>query len=49
VHSANDFGGKVFKIVLVHLLEVVVINLAFDILMALGGSIFLKIFLSGSV
>jgi hypothetical protein len=48
VHSTNDFGNKVFKIVLVHFLEVVVINLAFDVLIALSSSIFLKIFLSSS-
>jgi hypothetical protein len=49
VYSANDFGGKAFKIVLVHLLKVVVINLAFSILIALSGSVFLKIFLNSSV
>jgi hypothetical protein len=49
VHSANDFGSKAFKIVLVYLLKVIIINLAFDVLIALGNSVFFKIFLSSSV
>jgi hypothetical protein len=49
VHSANNFGNKAFKIVLVYLLKVIVINLAFDILIALGSSIFRKIFFNSSV
>jgi hypothetical protein len=49
VYSANNFGNKAFKIVLVYLLEVVVINLAFNVLIALSSNVFLKIFLSSSV
>jgi hypothetical protein len=49
VYSANDFGNKAFKIVLIHLLKVVVINLAFDVLIALNSSVFLKIFFGSSV
>jgi hypothetical protein len=49
VYNANDFGGKAFKIVLVYLLKVIVINLAFSVLIALNSNIFLKIFLSNSV
>ena len=49
MHNANDFGSKAFKIVLVHFLKVVVINLAFGVLIALSSSIFLKIFFSSSI
>jgi hypothetical protein len=49
VYNTNDFGGKVFKIILIHLLKVIVINLAFNVLIALSSSIFFKIFLSSSV
>jgi hypothetical protein len=41
MYNANDFGNKTFKIVLVHLLKVIVVNLAFDILIAFSGYIFL--------
>jgi hypothetical protein len=49
VYSANDFGNKAFKIVLVYLLKVIVINLAFGILIALSSSIFFKIFFNSNV
>jgi hypothetical protein len=49
MYSANDFSSKAFKVVLVHLLEVIIINLAFNVLVALSNSVFLKIFLSSSV
>ena len=49
MYNINDFGSKTLKIVLVYLLKVIVINLAFNVLIALGSSIFLKIFLSSSV
>jgi hypothetical protein len=49
VYSANDFGNKAFKIVLVYLLKVIVINLAFGVLIAFGSCVFFKILLYSSV
>jgi hypothetical protein len=49
MYSANNFGNKIFKIVLIHLLKVIVVNLALDILVVLGSNIFFKIFFSSSI
>jgi hypothetical protein len=49
MYNTNDFGNKTLKIVLVYLLEVIVVNLALNVLVAFSGYVFLKIFLSSSV
>ena len=49
MYRIDNIYSKALKIVLVNLLKVIVINLAFNVLIALGSSIFLKIFLSSSV
>ena len=49
IYNTNDFSSKAFKIVLVNLLKVIVINLALDILIALNSYILLKVFFSSSV
>jgi len=49
MHSIDNFGNKTLKIVLVHLLEVIVINFALNILIAFNSYIFFKILLYSSV
>jgi len=48
MHIADDIYNKALEIVLVNLLKVIVINLAFNVLIALGSSIFLKIFFNSN-
>jgi hypothetical protein len=49
MYSIDDFGSKTLKIVLIHLLEVIVIDLALNVLIVFNSCVFLKILLYSSV
>ena len=49
MYAADDISSKALKVVLIHLLEVIILNLAFNVFMAFGSCVFFQIFLSSSV